>query len=299
MSPAARSAAAARSPRTAPAGARCRVARCAACPARCKPTGCTRWRQPDENTSPYRHLLAGPGIHAARHVYTHVPADAIRVAALVEISAAAAALARTVVKLRRLDLDLIAPHVTDRTDLRAVLGRGQWLPTMTRHVPPPHQGRSASPNCSRRRAGGAVGTPPLGPPPGRRASRTVRRRDAGGCPDMALVNVIKGEQIPSAAFNVRTPIIRIPLWMVICWQTVKAFAWLVKSYLRFWYVTLPATFLTWLYLRYGWQGLAILFGSITGGAASWWFAHQSSCLRFGGYPLLARWRRFVCCRRSR
>src|SRR4051794_25146297 len=35
-------------------------------------------------------LLAGPGIYAARHVYTHVPADAIRVAALVEIAAAAA-----------------------------------------------------------------------------------------------------------------------------------------------------------------------------------------------------------------
>jgi hypothetical protein len=80
-------------------------------------------------------LLAGPGIHAARHVYTHVPADAVRVAALVEISAAAAALARTVVKLRRLDPDLIAPHVADPVDLRAVLGRGRWLPTMCRHVP--------------------------------------------------------------------------------------------------------------------------------------------------------------------
>src|SRR3712207_3132900 len=85
-------------------------------------------------------LLAGPGIHAARQVYTHVPSDAIRVAALVEIAAAAASLARTVVKLRRLDLDLIAPHVTDRTDLRAVLGRGRWLPTMTRHVPAPTSG---------------------------------------------------------------------------------------------------------------------------------------------------------------
>jgi hypothetical protein len=85
-------------------------------------------------------LLAGPGIHAARQVYTTVPSDVIRVAALVEISAAAASLARTVVKLRRLDPDLIAPHVTDRTDLRAVLGRGRWLPTMTRHVPAPASG---------------------------------------------------------------------------------------------------------------------------------------------------------------
>ncbi|SDZ46600.1 hypothetical protein SAMN05444365_1209 [Micromonospora pattaloongensis] len=85
-------------------------------------------------------VLAGPAIRAAREVYTTVPSDAVRVAALVEISAAAAALARTVVKLRRLDPDLIAPHVADRTDLRAVLGRGRWLPTMTRHVPAPVSG---------------------------------------------------------------------------------------------------------------------------------------------------------------
>ncbi|MEU0080412.1 hypothetical protein ABZY58_21125 [Micromonospora tulbaghiae] len=84
--------------------------------------------------------LAASGIGAAREVYTTVPSDAVRVAALVEISAAAAALARTVVKLRRLDPDLIAPHVSDRVDLRAVLGRGRWLPTMTRHVPAPESG---------------------------------------------------------------------------------------------------------------------------------------------------------------
>ena len=93
--------------------------------------------------NPHRHtdtLLAGPGIKAAREVYNIVPSYALRVAALVEISAAAAALARTVVRLRRLDPDLIAPHVRDATDLRAVLGRGRWLPTMTRHVPAPPSG---------------------------------------------------------------------------------------------------------------------------------------------------------------
>ena len=81
--------------------------------------------------------VAAQGVAAARTVYTGVPSDAIRVAALVEIAAAAAALARTVVKLRHLDPDLIAPHVCDLADLRAVLGRGRWLPTMTRHVPAP------------------------------------------------------------------------------------------------------------------------------------------------------------------
>jgi len=85
-------------------------------------------------------LLAAPGVRAAREVYSTVPSDALRVAALVEISAAAAALARTVVKLRKLDPDLIAPHVADPVDLRAVLGRGRWLPAMCRHVPAPASG---------------------------------------------------------------------------------------------------------------------------------------------------------------
>ena len=108
-------------------------------------------------------LPAGPGIGAAREVYTTVPSDAIRVAALVEISAAAAALARTVVKLRHLDPDLIAPHVADRVDLRAVLGRGRWLPTMTRHVPAPRPG----PVDHRRPAPGRAPRPAGPPPPDR------------------------------------------------------------------------------------------------------------------------------------
>jgi hypothetical protein len=109
-------------------------------------------------------VLAGPGIVAARQVYLTVPADAVRVAALVEISAAAAALARTVVKLRRLDPDLIAPHVSDRVDLRAVLGRGRWLPTMCRHVPEPPAGPVA------------LGVLLPAVLPGRPRRRTVRRR---------------------------------------------------------------------------------------------------------------------------
>jgi S-DNA-T family DNA segregation ATPase FtsK/SpoIIIE len=114
---------------------------------------------------------------------------------------------------------------------------------------------------------------------------------------MPFVNVIKGEQLPNAAFNVRTPILRIPWWAVICWQLVKALAWLVKTYLRGWYITLPATGLAWLYWRYGWQGLAILAGSLVGVGAGWWLLHPASCLRFGCWPILARWRRFLYRRR--
>jgi len=96
--------------------------------------------------------LAGPAVGSARDIYLSVPTDAVRVAALVDIAGAAAALARTVVRLRHLDPDLIAPHVADRADLRAVLGRGQWLPTMIRHVAePPAPKRSVRRRVARRR----------------------------------------------------------------------------------------------------------------------------------------------------
>ncbi|WP_412747519.1 FtsK/SpoIIIE domain-containing protein [Krasilnikovia sp. M28-CT-15] len=114
---------------------------------------------------------------------------------------------------------------------------------------------------------------------------------------MPLVNVIRGEQVPTSSLNVRTPVLRVPLWAVIAWQLVKALAWAVRAYVRFWYVTLPTTFLTWLYVRYGWQGLTILFGSAAAIGTGWWFGHQTSCLRFGWWPILARWRRLVYRRR--
>lgn len=81
--------------------------------------------------------VSAPAIAAVRDLYAGVPSDVVRVAALVEIAAAAANLARTVVKLRHLDPALVAPHVKDVTDLHAVLGRGRWLPTMIRYVPAP------------------------------------------------------------------------------------------------------------------------------------------------------------------
>ena len=81
--------------------------------------------------------LAGPGIRAARELYTSVPADAVRVAALVEISAAAAALARTVVKLRHLDAWTEARRSAARFYDEALAGNAVRTPkarTDVRHV---------------------------------------------------------------------------------------------------------------------------------------------------------------------
>src|SRR3954447_15948096 len=114
---------------------------------------------------------------------------------------------------------------------------------------------------------------------------------------MPFVNVIKGEQLPNAAFNVRTPILRIPWWAIICWQLVKGLARLVVFLVRFWYVTGPTATLGWLYLRFGWMGPAGLAGTMVGVAAGWWFVHRPSCLRFGWWPILARIRRWLYRRR--
>jgi hypothetical protein len=82
-------------------------------------------------------VLAAASVREVRTVHTSAASDAVRVAALVEIAGAAATLARLIAKNRHVDPEVIAGQVRDRTDAYAVLGRGRWLPTMTRHVPRP------------------------------------------------------------------------------------------------------------------------------------------------------------------
>jgi hypothetical protein len=114
---------------------------------------------------------------------------------------------------------------------------------------------------------------------------------------MPLINIIRGESIPVAPLNVRTPVFRLPIWAVVVWETVKALAWLVATYVRHWYATLPATGLTWLYLAHGWQALAGLVAGTTVVAFGWAYGHRPSWLRFGWWPILARVRRLVYRRR--
>ncbi|MGK5520785.1 FtsK/SpoIIIE domain-containing protein [Micromonospora sp. URMC 107] len=109
---------------------------------------------------------------------------------------------------------------------------------------------------------------------------------------MPLVNVIRGDRIEEAPLNLRTPIIRIPLWLAVSWWGVKAVARMTVLAGRYWYVTAPTAGLTWLYLRYGWAGPALTLSGIGSTAAGWWYGHRSSFLRFGWYPALARFRRW-------
>ena len=108
---------------------------------------------------------------------------------------------------------------------------------------------------------------------------------------MPIVNVIRGQQLPDSVFNVRTPFVRIPLWMAATWWTAKGVAKLVMLYVRLWYATVPATILGYLYLRYGWIGPVALVGGLAGIAGAWLLVHRPSFLRFAFYPALGRWRR--------
>ncbi|HEY0696671.1 MAG TPA: FtsK/SpoIIIE domain-containing protein [Micromonospora sp.] len=96
----------------------------------------------------------------------------------------------------------------------------------------------------------------------------------------------------AAPINIRTPYVRIPLWVAVTWWTLKGFGKLVRLALRFWYVTGPATFYGWLYLRFGWAGPAVVTSGTASAAAGWWYGHRSSFLRFGWWPVLARFRRW-------
>ncbi|MEU5788688.1 FtsK/SpoIIIE domain-containing protein [Micromonospora purpureochromogenes] len=110
---------------------------------------------------------------------------------------------------------------------------------------------------------------------------------------MPLVNVIRGDRIDPAPINVRTPFIRIPMWLALSWWTAKTLGRLILVLVRFWYVTVPAAFFGWLYLRWGWAGPAVVVGAIAAACLGWGFGHRPSWLRFGWWPVLSRYRRWV------
>jgi hypothetical protein len=101
--------------------------------------------------------LACPALAGIRAAYCSTGTDAVRVAALVEIAGAAAAAARTIYRYRHLDRATLAELVSRPIDVAAVLGRGQWLPTMTFVPTPPKPRKVARRNAgSDRDSAGAV-----------------------------------------------------------------------------------------------------------------------------------------------
>ncbi|MEV4619701.1 cell division protein FtsK [Asanoa sp. NPDC049573] len=109
---------------------------------------------------------------------------------------------------------------------------------------------------------------------------------------MPLVNVIRGQEIPEAPLNLRTPVVRIPLWMALAWWCLRGLGRLLRGYVRYWWVTMPATGLGWLYLEHGWLPLAATISGVALVATVWAFSHRPSWLRLGWWPIKAQIRRW-------
>jgi hypothetical protein len=114
---------------------------------------------------------------------------------------------------------------------------------------------------------------------------------------MPLVNVIRGEQIPNAPLTVATPFVRIPLWMALTWWCVKTLALAVFHACRLWYITGPVVLLLRLYAKYDWYGPVGLVCTLAVVCTAWCYGHHASFLRFGWYPTLGRYRRWLYRRR--
>jgi S-DNA-T family DNA segregation ATPase FtsK/SpoIIIE len=108
-----------------------------------------------------------------------------------------------------------------------------------------------------------------------------------------FINVIRGERIDPAPFNVRTPYLRVPLWLLLAVWSVKGLYRLTVFYIRLWYVTLPATGLAALWLRYGWRGPTIAVGVPTAALGIWAVVDPTSFRRFAWWPAVGVWRRRI------
>jgi S-DNA-T family DNA segregation ATPase FtsK/SpoIIIE len=108
---------------------------------------------------------------------------------------------------------------------------------------------------------------------------------------MPLINVIRGERLPDAVLNVRTPIVRIPLWLALMGWTVRGFGRLLWLYVKLWHVTVPGTLVGWLWYRYGWAGLVVVGGGGVVVAGAWAGVHWSSFHQLVWLRTLGRLRR--------
>lgn len=113
------------------------------------------------------------------------------------------------------------------------------------------------------------------------------------------VGVIRGELVPDAPplplqapVMVRTPVLRVPMWAMVCWWACKAIVLLVVVACRYWWLTGPALLLAGLWARFGWPGPLAALVIVAGTLAGWWAADRASFDRWVRLRMLGRWRRF-------
>src|SRR4051812_12193427 len=114
---------------------------------------------------------------------------------------------------------------------------------------------------------------------------------------MPLINHVRGNRVPDAMLNVRTSIVRVPLWVVVTWWCIKGLARTVYLTGRYWFLTGPAALLLWLYARFDWYGPVVLVVSLTVVLTGWRLRFPSSFRRFIWWPVQSRYRRWWYLRR--
>src|SRR5204862_7992668 len=97
---------------------------------------------------------------------------------------------------------------------------------------------------------------------------------------MPLINHVRGNRVPDAMLNVRTPIVRIPLGWGITWWCVKGLARSVYLTIRYWYATGTAALLLWLYISFDWYRTVGLLVTGTALLALWRLRSPSTFRRF-------------------
>ncbi|MGX7676792.1 FtsK/SpoIIIE domain-containing protein [Plantactinospora sp. DSM 117369] len=115
---------------------------------------------------------------------------------------------------------------------------------------------------------------------------------------MPLINIIPGEKIPVAPMNMRLPAWRVPGWLLVGWWALRGLVRLTVLAVRYWWLTGPTVAALWVHARYGPLVLAGVVLAVAGGCVGWWQWHPRSWLRFGWYPMVARWRRLWVYRRG-
>jgi S-DNA-T family DNA segregation ATPase FtsK/SpoIIIE len=112
------------------------------------------------------------------------------------------------------------------------------------------------------------------------------------------VGVIRGDLVPDAAMllqspvMIRTPVVRVPLWLMVTGWCLKGLGWVLLVLVRWWYVTGPVLAAVWLWWRFGWQAPATVAGGMAAGLGWWGWWHPGSFRRWCWWPVLARWRRW-------
>ncbi|WP_117209449.1 FtsK/SpoIIIE domain-containing protein [Allorhizocola rhizosphaerae] len=109
------------------------------------------------------------------------------------------------------------------------------------------------------------------------------------------------ERVVMSRSVLRKPTMGIPWPLYLLGQLIKCLywggSWGLKCYLRFWWVTMPATVVGYGWWRYGWGLTVSILAAVAAGLAVWWWRHPATFSRWLGWFYIAQWRRWFVFRK--